>query len=175
MSEVLSNQDYIATAEALEQSSVACFGREQLVGILRRHSIAGARVSEFLSSECLDAFGNLCLLRQTSFTSVKLSRFLLRWVEEHPQPCGQWIPIPYTNSEIAQMVGASRETVSRLLSRLQKRRVIEIKRGKLRVLDMTALRGTANESEQMGRSALPEHVPVDGSWALRRTFCLPRS
>ena len=96
----------------------------------------------------------------------------MRWVEAHPQPCGQWIGIPYTNSEIAQMVGASRETVSRLLSRLQRRRVIEIKRGKLRVLDMTALRGTANESEQMGRSALPDHFPVDKLGAAGRTHAV---
>jgi len=144
VSEVISNKEYLATAEATQESSVACFGREQLIGLMARHSVAATRISQFLSSECVNAFVDLCLLRQTSFASVKLGQFMLRWVETHPNRWDDWIPIPYTHSDIAQMLGASRETVTRLLSSLQKGHVLEMKRGRVRVIDLAALREAAN-------------------------------
>lgn len=151
ISEVMTGAEYVATAEAVETSSVACISREQLVAILARHSIAGNRISEFLSSECLDAFVNLFFLRQTSSTSTKLCQFLLRWIQTHPTSSAQWTAIPYTQSEIAQLLGASRETVSRLLNGLQNKRVLEIKRKQLRVINLSALRRTATEYERQER------------------------
>ena len=142
--EALSNTEYVATAEVIEESSIACLGREQLVRLMARHSIAGTRISEFLSSECVNAFVDLCLLRQTSCASVKLGQFMLRWVETHPHRSDDWIPIPYTHSEIAQMLGSSRETVTRLLSTLQKGHVLEMKRRRFRVIDIAGLRDVAN-------------------------------
>lgn len=147
ISEVMTGAEYVATAEAEETSSLACLSREQLVAILSRHSIASNRISEFLSSECLDAFVNLCFLRQTASTSTKLCQFLLRWIQTHPSSSGKWIAIPYTQSEIAQLVGASRETVSRLLNGLQNKRVLEIKRKRLRVMNLSELTRTATEIE----------------------------
>lgn len=142
--EALGSTEYLATAEVIEESSIACFGREKLIRLMERHSIAGTRISEFLSSECVNAFLDVCLLRQASCASVKLGQFMLRWVETRPHGRDQWISIPYTHSDIAQMLGASRETVCRLLSRLQKRHVLEMKRRRLRVIDLSALREVAN-------------------------------
>jgi len=142
--EALSNTEYVATAEVIEESSIACLGREQLIRLMARHSVAGTRISQFLSSECVNAFVDLCLLRQTSFSSVKLGQFMLSWVETHPPVSDDWIPIPYTHSEIAQMLGSSRETVTRLLSTLKKGRVLEMKRRRFRVIDIAGLREAAN-------------------------------
>lgn len=158
--ELISGKEYVATAEATVETSVACLGREQLFGIMGRHSIAGTRISQFLGSECMNAFVDVCFLRQTSSASVKLGQFMLRWIEDHPPMCGQWIPIPYTHSDIAQMLGASRETVTRLLSGLQRTRVLEMKRKRVRVFDLAALRQTANQP------TLPDsHVLSNSSWA----------
>lgn len=142
--EALGSTEYVASAEVIEDSSIACLGREQLIGLMARHAIAGTRISEFLSSECVNGFVDVCLLRQTSCASVKLGQFMLRWVETRRSGRDQWIEIPYTHSDIAQMLGASRETVTRLLGSLRKRHVLEVKRKRLRVIDLPALRQVAN-------------------------------
>lgn len=142
--EAIRNTEYVASAEVMKESSLACLGREQLIGLMGRHSIAGTRISQFLSWECANVFVDLCLLRQPSCAAVKLGQFLLRWVEIGPHCCDQWISIPYTHSDIAQMLGASRETVTRLISSLQKKHVLQMKRRRLRVVDLAALRRVAN-------------------------------
>jgi len=142
--EAIRNTEYVATAEVMKESSLACLGREQLIGIMGRHSIAGTRISQFLGWECANVFVDVCLLRQTSSAAVKLGQFMMRWVETCPHCCDQWISIPYTHSDIAQMLGASRETVTRLLSSLQRKHVLQMKRRRLRVIDLAALRRVAN-------------------------------
>lgn len=155
--EAIGNTEYLATAEAIEESSIACLGREQLVGLMGRHSIAGTRIAEFLSLECANAFVDISVLRQTSCASVRLGQFMLRWVESHPHCCDRWISIPYTHSEIAQMIGASRETVTRLLSSLQKKQVLEMKRRAFTVIDFAALAQVANGSFLTPGESSSEH------------------
>lgn len=142
--EAVRNIEYVATAEVTEESSIACLGREQLIGLMGRHSIAATRISQFLSWECSNVFVDLCLLRQPSCAAVKLGQFLLRWVETRPHCCEQWISIPYTHSDMAQMLGASRETVTRLLSSFRRGHMLQMKRKRLRVIDLAALREVAN-------------------------------
>ena len=168
--EVIGNTEYVATAETTQESCFASLGREQLIRIMGRHSVAGTRISQFLSSECVNAFVDVCLLRQTSCASIRLGQFMLRWVETHPHCCGPWISIPYTHSEIAQILGASRETITRLLSGLQKSHVLEMKRRRLRVINFHALRraasGTPFEHSRNVRSEDQLLVP-SGSHAIR--------
>jgi CRP/FNR family transcriptional regulator, cyclic AMP receptor protein len=153
ISEAVGSTDYVATAEVLEEASIACLDSEQLIRLMERHSVAGTRISQFLSSECLNAFVDVCLLRQTSCATVKLGQFMLRWAETRPHCCDQWIPLPYTHSDIAQLLGASRETVTRLLGSLQKKRVLQMKRARFRVIDLAALRELASGAafEQSGK------------------------
>src|SRR5215469_5548942 len=155
IAEAISKTEYVATAEVLEESSVACLGREQLMNLMTRHSIAGTRISQFLSLECVNAFADLSLLRQPSCAAVKVGQFILRWVESHPDCCDHWIPIPYTHSEMAQMLGASRETITRQLCSFQKEHVLEMKRRRLRVINLAALRQAANGPVEHSQS-----VPV---------------
>ena len=86
---------------------------------------------------------------------------MLRWIEDHLPIGGQWIPIPYTHSDIAQMLGASRETVTRLLSGLQRTRVLEMKRKRVRVFNLAGLRQTANQP-----ALLDSHDLSKSTWTL---------
>lgn len=52
-----------------------------------------------------------------------------------------YIPEKFTNSELASMIGSTRETVNRMLSQLKKDEVVHNEYGKLVILDIEYLRG----------------------------------
>jgi len=62
-------------------------------------------------------------------TSEKLARLLLDWSASSGEetPKGIRLVVLLTHEEIAQMIGTTRETVTRILSDFKKRRIIEVK------------------------------------------------
>ena len=82
------------------------------------------------------------LLALAPSTRYKLAQLLLEWASEHGKTEEEGVCVPFhmTHEEIGHIIGTSRETVSRLLSDLKRRRLIRIKgssvylvsRGKLR-------------------------------------------
>lgn len=49
--------------------------------------------------------------------------------------------VPYTHEQLAEMVGTQRETVTKVLNDLREQGLIDLKRGKVVLLDCAALRG----------------------------------
>ena len=139
-SEVLANCPYMATAQVQEDSVLAYVARENFLQMMGRHAIVGLRTSEHLSTECLRAFSDLSLLRIPSSALQKLSRLLLRWSSANGDKRVQEIPMIYTHAELAQLIGTSRETVTRLLNKLEDDEVIRVGGGIGRVLDLEKLR-----------------------------------
>ena len=139
-SELLSNCVYTATAQVQEESVLAFLPREKFLQMMGRHAVIGLRTSEHLSAECLRAFRDLSLLRMPSSALQKLCRLLLRWASNREDSKSQEIPMIYTHAELAQLIGASRETVTRLLNKLEDDEVILMERGVGRVLDMEKLK-----------------------------------
>ena len=54
------------------------------------------------------------------------------------------VSLPLTQSELAEMAGATRPTVNKVLRTLEEARVISLGRGSVQVLDRAALRQYAN-------------------------------
>lgn len=74
-------------------------------------------------------------------TSEKLAKLIVEWSADGDQtPQGIRTQILLTHEEIGQMIGTSRETVTRLLSEFKRRKLISVKGSSLYVL----------EREQMG-------------------------
>ena len=139
-SEVLANCPYAATAQVQKDSVLAYVPRENFLRMMERHAIVGLRTSEHLGAECLRAFRDLSLLRIPSSAMQKLSRILLRWSSANEDKRLREIPMIYTHAELAQLIGASRETVTRLLKKLEDDEVVRVRRGVGRVLDLEKLR-----------------------------------
>jgi CRP/FNR family transcriptional regulator, cyclic AMP receptor protein len=83
-----------------------------------------------------DTIGGLVLLDVVG----RVARVLLDLAEEGPD--GLAVP-RITHATLAQMIGSSRETVSRTMSQLADRGLIEATRGGIRIADSTALRAAA--------------------------------
>lgn len=143
-SEVLANCPYMATAQAQEDSVLAYVPREAFLRMMGQHAIVGLRTSEHLSAECLRAFRDLSLLRIPSSALQKLSRLLLRWSSLNGDKRVQEIPMIYTHAELAQLIGTSRETVTRLLNKLEHDEVIRVRGGVGQILDVEKLKVMAS-------------------------------
>ncbi|MGH9420153.1 MAG: Crp/Fnr family transcriptional regulator, partial [Thermoanaerobaculia bacterium] len=76
-------------------------------------------------------------------TSEKLARLLLDWSARsgEPTPRGMRLAVLLTHEEIAQMIGTTRETVTRILSDFKKRKIIEVKGSNIFLTDKKALEG----------------------------------
>jgi len=85
--------------------------------------------------------------RQSAFchaTHAVVPRFS-RWLLESRDRCGGRIPLPMTQDFLASMLGVQRTTVSAFAAQLQQRGLISYRRGKLEILEPTALEKTACE------------------------------
>jgi CRP/FNR family transcriptional regulator len=69
-----------------------------------------------------------------------LARLLLEWSTGAQQTNrGRRFRVPMTHVEVGDCIGASRETVTRAMSDLQKDRVVELKGSLVTILDMSEL------------------------------------
>jgi CRP/FNR family transcriptional regulator len=77
-------------------------------------------------------------------SSGKLARLLLSWIVSSPElPDDGRIQTPATHEEMAQRIGASRETVTRLLSELRKKDWIRLEGSTLVIKNRQALQQMA--------------------------------
>ncbi len=76
----------------------------------------------------------------------KLARLLLSWLKKTGSRTEQNIhlKITLTHGEIAQMIGVSRETVTRLLGELRDKGIIQLKGSSLLIKNKAGLEGMVN-------------------------------
>lgn len=120
---------YEVSAETIEPSQVNFIRREDFLGFLNTHPEACLHTAQQLSEKYHSAQREIRSLGLAQSTSEKLGRLLLDWCERNGDetPKGVRLTILLTHEEIAQMIGTTRETVTRLLSDFRKRKIIEVK------------------------------------------------
>ncbi len=144
LSAMISGEAYQVTAETVGPCLVNFVEREGLLRLMEQSGELGLRsalaVSKDLQSACRDIH-DLILARSSS---GKLARLLLSRVERGaPLSQDARIQQPATHEEMAQRIGASRETVTRLLSDLKKRDLIRLEGSTLVIRDRAALEAMA--------------------------------
>jgi len=74
-------------------------------------------------------------------TSEKLAKLILDWCERNGEatPKGIRLKVLLTHEEIAQMIGTTRETVTRLLSDFKRKKIIDVKGSTLLVVQKEGL------------------------------------
>jgi CRP/FNR family cyclic AMP-dependent transcriptional regulator len=142
LSAVISGTEYELTAETAVPCQVNFVPREPLLDLLQRHGEAGLRSAQALSREFQSAYRDIHDLILARSSAGKLAKLLLSWT---PPPTAanstKEIRVRYglTHEEMAQMIGASRETVTRLLSDLRKKQLIRLEGSTLVIRNRTAL------------------------------------
>lgn len=147
LNSVLAGTVYDMTVKTVESCRAEFISRSEVMHLMERSGAAAQVILKILSRELTDLTDRARLLLLPQTVGVKLARMLLEWI---PMPDGNnsvAAPIDrvLTQEEIAQMLCTSRETVTRLLGYLTRRRILEISSDSILVLDRAALEAIAFE------------------------------
>jgi CRP/FNR family transcriptional regulator len=136
----ISNKPYELTAEMMEPGQVNFITRDALLQFLRENGEIALRVAEQLSRNYYLAFEEVRMLGLASSPSEKLAKLLLSWsadVAKSADP--SHIKLTLTHEEIAEIIGTTRETVSRLFSEFKKKQLLQLKGATLIIRNRPAL------------------------------------
>jgi CRP/FNR family cyclic AMP-dependent transcriptional regulator len=136
----ISGRPYETTAEVLHLCEVDFVRRNDFLHFLHAHPEAFASAMEILSRDYHAACGKIRALGLGGSVVERLASFLLEWDQNGPGPGpGGQVKLALTHEEIGQLIGASRETVSRAFSALRQRRLVEQRGATLVIQNRTAL------------------------------------
>ncbi len=130
-----------ADAMAVDATSCVALGRDDLRGLLRATPELGLRLLATLVDHIR---GKDEELAEIAFLDLpgRLAHKLLQLADRHGEPVagGVRIAVRVPQSELAAMVGSSRENVNRALGRFVASGAVAIDRGSITILDANALR-----------------------------------
>ncbi|HSB76161.1 MAG TPA: Crp/Fnr family transcriptional regulator [Terriglobales bacterium] len=136
----VSGKPYELTAEALQASQLNFVKREDFLHFLQEHGDACLRAAQHLSQNCQSAYEMIRSLGLSHSVTEKMARLLLEWSEEGENTKdGVRIKIALTHEEIAQLVGTSRETVTRVLGDFRKQQIAHLRGSTLLIRNKAAL------------------------------------
>jgi len=134
-----------ATAEMVEGGRVDFISRTDLLNLMGRQQAFSSDLVEMFSRQFSEFVDNTRMLLLSESALEKLARLIVRWGRDFGERTteGVRVQILLTQEEIAQIIGASRETVTRLFSALKRDKIIRVKRDALWIRDSDALAALA--------------------------------
>ncbi len=140
----ISGKPLSMSAETFDPCVVHFVRRESLRALMRDYHDVCLAISEQLSNDYRSACLNIRSLGLSRTASERVIHFLLEWAAKGRQTEeGLRVSIPLTHEEIAQVVGVSRETVTRALAELKHKALITIKGSSVLIRDRCALEALA--------------------------------
>ncbi len=131
---------YEMTAETLHPCQVNFIRRNDFLKFLHQHGDACLQAAQHLSNQCQNAFDQIRALGLSHSAREKLARVLLEWSAGGEQTQeGLRVKLAMTHEEISQMIGTSRETVTRILTEFRKKHLALIKGSNLVIQNRPAL------------------------------------
>jgi CRP/FNR family transcriptional regulator, cyclic AMP receptor protein len=136
----ISNKPYELTAEMMEPGQANFIARDALLHFLRENGEIAVRVAEQLSRNYYAGFEEVRMLGLASSPSEKMAKLLLSWSAEAGKSADpSHIQLTLIHEEIAEMIGTTRETVSRLFSEFKKKQLLQLKGATLIIRNKPAL------------------------------------
>jgi CRP/FNR family cyclic AMP-dependent transcriptional regulator len=123
----VTGKSYELTADIIEPAQANFIARNDFLNFLRDNGDAALRVAQQLGETYHLAISEMRTIGLSHSASEKLARFLLEWSANCPEEKGQVrIKMTLTHEEIAQMIGSSRETVTRLLADFRRKQLVQV-------------------------------------------------
>ena len=141
----VSGEPYEAWAETIQPTQIGFVERSDLVRLMRDYGEFAVQVAMQLGKSYCTATAGLRAMGLSQPAGQKLAIFLLDWHERNRSFPDQAATTRFrlTHEEIAQVIGTSRETVTRLLSQFKKKGLIEWNGCNLALTDRAALERSA--------------------------------
>jgi len=125
---IVIGRPYEVTVETMQPSQMRFVGRDDFLKFLREYPDASARATEQLARDCSDAYGVVRTIGLSHSVSERFARFLLNTAEDGEAVNGTLrARLAMTHEEMSQLVGTSRETITRLLSEFRKNELAELR------------------------------------------------
>jgi CRP/FNR family transcriptional regulator, cyclic AMP receptor protein len=144
LSAAISGMGYEATAETAVPSQLNFVDRKHLLELIQSYSEVGLHAAQHVSRDFQEAYRDIHDLVLTRSSAGKLARLLL---SQSPSRSAEALEARFqgsmTHEEMAQRIGASRETVTRLLSDLKRKQLIRLDGPTLVIRNRTALEALA--------------------------------
>jgi CRP/FNR family transcriptional regulator len=136
----VSGKPYELTAETLQPCQLDFLKREDFMRFLQNHADACLNAAQHLSRNCEDAYEMIRSLGLSHSVSEKLARLLLEWASDGDSTKeGIRIKVSLTHEEIAQLIGTSRETVTRVLGEFREKHLAQLRGSTLLIQDRVGL------------------------------------
>lgn len=144
LSAAVSNTVHLATAEVIEPCQVNFVKNEDFLSFIKQNPEACLNAVRQLGQKYQTAYFQICSLGLSNSVADRLSSLFLAWCKESADGHHDLVHLKmsYTHEEIAQMIGTSRETVTRLLKDFKERNLISLKGSDLVIHDKNRLEQT---------------------------------
>ncbi|MEZ5308001.1 MAG: Crp/Fnr family transcriptional regulator [Pyrinomonadaceae bacterium] len=140
LSATVTNSVHVATAEVIENCQVNFVRNDDFLSFLQHNSDACMSAVKQLSENYNSANLKICALGLSRTVADKLATLFLGWCKASCEDSdGVHLKISYTHEEIAQMIGTSRETVTRVLKDFKEKHMISIKGSEMIIHDKDTL------------------------------------
>ena len=140
LSATISNRPYEVTAEMIEPGQANFITRDALLQFMREYGEVAVRVAEQLSRNYYTAYEGIRALGLTSSPAERFAQLLLGWSNAVSNGDPLQLKLTLTHEEIAEIIGTTRETVSRLFSQFKKKQLVQLKGATLIIRNKAALK-----------------------------------
>ena len=124
---VISGSPFEVTAETIEPTEIKYVRRTDFLSFIQRQGQASLHAAKALSEEYKAVFFDARRLALSGSAAGKLAAMLLDW--GRAASCGKpeiRFTMALTHEELAHLIGSSRETVTRMLGRFKREKLIQI-------------------------------------------------
>jgi CRP/FNR family cyclic AMP-dependent transcriptional regulator len=123
---VVSGRPYEATAETQEPCEISFLRQSDLLRLMRLHGELALWVTQHISADYASTCREIRDLILSDSAGEKLARLLVGWLDQNAAASNpRQMKLALTHEEIGQMIGTSRETVSRLFAGFKKQHLIQ--------------------------------------------------
>ena len=144
LSAAISGDTYEMTAQTATPCQLNYLDRKALLNLLQIHSEVGLHAAQALSRDFQSAYRDMHDLVLARSSAGKLARLLLSCSPHQVERADEVrLRSAMTHEEMAQRIGSSRETVTRLLSDLKRKQLIRLDGATLVIRDRNALEALA--------------------------------
>ncbi len=138
---VVTGGPYELTVETMQPCQLNFVGREDMLHFLSGHADASLHATQHLARDCSDSYGVVRAIGLSHSVSERFARFLLESAADGEISEGKLrCRLALTHEEISQLIGTSRETITRLLSEFRRNSMAELKGSTLIIHNQPALR-----------------------------------
>src|ERR1700693_975495 len=123
---VVAGYKYEAPAETQEPCEISFLRQSDLLRLMRQHGELALWVTQHISQDYASTCREIRDLILSDSASEKLARLMVGWLDQNAEARNpSQMKLALTHEEIGQMIGTSRETVSRLFAGFKKQRFIQ--------------------------------------------------